>query len=132
MTDPEVDFDEQLRTTNQVVVTGALGVGIDFAEEHRVEVTGLYLRNTEDDASLTTGHNTNFAQSSGLGIRNYRIRFEERELELLQFRGTHTVGDATLDLLGDWLEFAKDARIEWYYRTPRRTPTSRARCDSRR
>src|SRR5688572_11027744 len=115
VTDPGVDFDEQLRTTNQVVVTGALGVGIDFAEEHRVEVTGLYLRNTEDDASLTTGHNTNFAQSSGLGIRNYRIRFEERELELLQFRGTHTVGDATLDLLGDWLGFAKDARIEWYY-----------------
>ena len=96
-------------------MTGALGVGLDFADEHRVEVTGIFLRNTEDDASLTTGHNTNFAQSSGLGMRNYRIRYEERELELLQFRGTHTIGDATLDLLGDWLGFARDVSVEWYY-----------------
>ena len=115
VTDPETDFDVQRRTTNQVVLTGALGLGLDFAEEHRVEVTGIYLRNTEDEASLTTGHNTNFAQSSGLGIRNYRMRYEERELELLQFRGSHTIGDATLDLLGNWLDFAKDVRVDWYY-----------------
>lgn len=115
VTNPGIDFDEQLRTTNQVVLTGSLGVGIDFAEEHRVEATGIYLRNTEDEASLTVGHNTNFAQSSGLGIRNYRIRYEERELELIQFRGTHTIGDATLDMLGDWLGFARDTRVDWYY-----------------
>ena len=115
VTNPEIDFDQQRRTTNQVVVTGALGLGLDFAEEHRVEVTGIYLRNTEDEASLTTGHNTNFAQSSGLGIRNYRIRYEERELELVQFRGSHTIGEATLDLLGNWLDFAKDVRVDWYY-----------------
>ena len=115
VTNPEIDFDVQRRTTNQVVLTGSLGLGIDFAEEHRVEVTGIYLRNTEDEASLTTGHNTNFAQSSGLGIRSYRMRYEERELELVQFRGSHTVGDATLDLLGDWLDFAKDVRVDWYY-----------------
>jgi TonB-dependent receptor len=115
VTDPVNDVDEQLRTTNQVVLTGSLGLGIDFAGEHRVEATGLFLRNTEDEASLTTGHNFNFPQSSGLGLRNYRIRFEERELELLQFRGSHTVGDATLDMLGDWLGFARGAGIDWYF-----------------
>ena len=115
VTNPEIDFDVQRRTTNQVVLTGALGLGLDFAEEHRVEVTGIYLRNTEDEASLTTGHNTNFAQSSGLGIRNYRMRYEERELELVQFRARTPIGDATLDLLGNWLDFAKDVRIDWYY-----------------
>jgi outer membrane receptor protein involved in Fe transport len=115
VTDPANDVDEQLRTTNQVVLTGSLGVGIDFAGEHRVEATGIFLRNTEDEASLTVGHNFNFPQSSGLGLRNYRIRFEERELELLQFRGSHTVGDATLDMLGDWLGFARGVGIDWYY-----------------
>jgi TonB-dependent receptor len=115
VTDPVNDVDEQLRTTNQVVLTGSLGIGLDFAEEHRVEATGIYLRNTEDEASLTTGHNFNFPQSSGLGLRNYRIRFEERELELMQFRGSHTIGDSTLALLGDWLDFAKGVRGEWYY-----------------
>ena len=115
VTNPDIDFDEQFRTTNQVVLTGSLGLGIDFAEEHRVEATGIYLRNTEDEASLTTGHNINFLQSSGLGLRNYRIRYEERELELLQFRGSHTIGDATLAMLGDWLDFAEDVNIGWYY-----------------
>jgi len=115
VTDPDEDFDEQFRTTNQVVLTGSLGLGLDFAEEHRVEALGLYLRNTEDDTSLTLGHNTNFPRSSGIGLRNYRIRFEERVLELVQYRGTHRVGDATLELLGDWLGFARDVGIDWYY-----------------
>lgn len=115
VSDPANDVDEQMRTTNQIVLTGSLGLGIDFAGEHRVEATGIFLRNTEDEASLTVGHNFNFPQSSGLGLRNYRIRFEERELELLQFRGTHTVGDATLDMLGDWLGFARGVGIDWYY-----------------
>jgi TonB-dependent receptor len=115
VTDPLNDVDEQLRTTHQVVTTGTLGIGLDFADEHRVEATGIYLRNTEDEASLTRGHNFNFPQSSGLGLRNYRIRFEERELELVQFRGRHEVGDATVDLLGDWLGFARGLQAAWYY-----------------
>ncbi|HEX9706164.1 MAG TPA: TonB-dependent receptor [Steroidobacteraceae bacterium] len=115
VTTPDEDFDEQLRTTNQVVLTGTLGVGIDFAEEHRVEATGIFLRNTEDEASLTLGHNFNFRRESGNRLRNYRIRFEERELELVQFRGSHTVGAATIDLLGDWLGFAENVGVDWYY-----------------
>ncbi len=115
VSDPVNDVDEQFRTTNQVVTTGSLGFGIDFAKEHRVEATGIYLRNTEDEASLSTGNNFNFPLSSGLGLRNYRIRFEERELELAQFRGSHRVGDATLAMLGDWLEFARDVTVDWYY-----------------
>ena len=114
---PLEDFDEQLRTTNQVVLTGSLGVGIDFAEEHRIEATGIYLRNTEDEASLTLGHNFNFQQPSGQRLRNYRIRYEERELELFQVRGSHAVGPATIDLFDRWfnLGFAEDLRVEWYY-----------------
>jgi TonB-dependent receptor len=115
VTTPDLDFDEQLRTTNQVVLTGSLGIGIDFAEEHRVEATGIYLRNTEDEASLTLGHNFNFRQDSGNRLRNYRIRYEERELELMQVRGSHTIGAATIDMLGDWLGFAEDVAVDWYY-----------------
>ncbi len=117
VTDPVNDFDIQQRTTNQVVLTGSLGVGIDFAEEHRVEATAIYLRNTEDEASLTTGHNFNFQRASGQGLRNYRIRYEERELELLQLRGSHRIGESTMNLFSDWfnLGFAEDLGFEWYY-----------------
>lgn len=115
--DPANDFDEQLRTTNQVVLTGTFGIGIDFAEEHRIEATGIFLRNTDDEASLTLGHNFNFQRASGQRLRNYRIRYEERELELFQVRGSHTIGQATIDLFDRWvnLGFAEDLRVEWYY-----------------
>ncbi|MEX0897059.1 MAG: TonB-dependent receptor [Steroidobacteraceae bacterium] len=113
---PEQDFDINNRTTNQVVLTGSLGVGVEFADEHRIEATGIFLRNTEDEASLTLGHNFNFQQPSGLGLRNYRIRFEERELELFQLHGSHTLGATTLEMF-DWLPlgFAEDLGIDWYY-----------------
>jgi outer membrane receptor protein involved in Fe transport len=116
VTEPELDFDEQLRTTNQVVLTGSVGAGIEYAEEHRIEATGIFLRNTEDEASLTLGHNSNFRLDNGDRLRNYRIRYEERELQLLQVRGSHALGDATLDVL-DWapLGFAEGLVVDWYY-----------------
>ena len=116
-TSPDVDFDVTNRTTNQVVVTGSLGVGIDFAEEHRIEATGIYLRNTEDEASLTLGHNFNFQRESGQQLRNYRIRYEERELELVQLHGSHVLGPATIEMLKPLvnLGFAEGLGFDWYY-----------------
>jgi TonB-dependent receptor len=116
-TTPDVDFDVTNRTTNQVVVTGSLGVGVDFAEEHRIEATGIYLRNTEDEASLTLGHNFNFQRESGQQLRNYRIRYEERELELIQLHGSHVLGPATIEMLKPLvnLGFAEGLGFDWYY-----------------
>ncbi|MGH8251273.1 MAG: TonB-dependent receptor domain-containing protein [Steroidobacteraceae bacterium] len=114
---PDVDFDVTSRTTNQVVLTGSLGVGFEFAEEHRLEATGIFLRNTEDEASLTLGHNLNFRLDSGLGLRNYRIRYEERELELFQLRGSHTIGAATIEMFDGLINlgFAEGVTFDWYY-----------------
>ncbi|HSQ68482.1 MAG TPA: TonB-dependent receptor plug domain-containing protein, partial [Steroidobacteraceae bacterium] len=75
------------RTTNLVTLTGSASVGLDFAGEQRVQATYVYLRNTEDDATLSTGNNLNFQRSSGDQLRSYRVRYEERELDLLQFHG---------------------------------------------
>ena len=113
--DEDVDFTE--RTTNQVALTGSLGVGIDFAEEQRVEATAIYLRNTEDEASITLGNNFNFQLSSGDRLRNYRIRYEERDLELYQVRGSHTLGTETLALLSPLadLGFAEGLNVDWYW-----------------
>jgi hypothetical protein len=98
------------------VVTGYGGIGLDYAEEHRIEATGIFLRNTEDEASLTLGQNFNFRRENGDRLRNYRIRYEQRELELLQVRGSHALGDATLDMF-DWarLGFAEGLVVDWYY-----------------
>ena len=115
--DPVNVSSETLRTTNTVNLTGSANVGVSYAEEHTVTALALYLRNTDDEASLTLGNNFNFQLDSGDRYRNYRIRFEERELEVLQFKGSHELGPATRDLLGglDRLELLEGLQLDWYY-----------------
>ena len=114
---PDLDTDHTLRTTNQVTLTGSLALGIDYADEHQVQATGLFLRNTEDEASLTLGNNSNFAQSAGVRQRSYGIRYEERELEVLQLHGSHTLGGKTLELLDfvPMLSALEGLNVDWYY-----------------
>ena len=111
----EVAF-ETRRTTNQVTLTGSLNVGLEYVGEHKIEVAGLYLRNTEDEASISTGNNFNFQRASGQQLRGYRYRFEKRELELVQLRGSHTLGAETLGLLSGLadLSIARDLNFSWY------------------
>ena len=115
LTPEDVVFNTR-RTVNQVTLTGSLNVGLEYAGEHRIDVSGLYLRNTEDDASIQTGNNFNFQRASGQQLRNYKIRYEERELELVQVRGTHTLGPETLGMLGRVGDIAllQDLTFAWY------------------
>jgi TonB-dependent receptor len=115
--EPETDVDTTLRTTNQVTVTGSASVGLDYAGEHRLQATYIYLRNTDDEASLTLGNNFNFQRASGDQLRNYRIRYEQRELDVLQLRGGHKLGPQTLSLLDGFagLSALENTVFEWYY-----------------
>lgn len=117
--EPELNTFVTQRTTNQVVLTGSLGFGLEWADEHKLEATAIYLRNTEDEASLSTGNNFNFQAAAGQQLRNYRIRFEERDLEVLQVGGSHRLGSQTLGVLDSLalggLGFLEDLRFDWYY-----------------
>jgi TonB-dependent receptor len=117
--DPDQLFFKTQRSVNQIALTGSLNLGVEYGQDHKIEATGMYLRNTEDEASLSTGHTFNFTRADGRQLRNYRIRYEERDLELVQFHGSHTLGDDTLDLVGwdslGFLEFAKDLKVDWFY-----------------
>jgi len=117
VSDPENVSSETQRTTNTVSLTGSANAGLSFAGEQSVQAMWLYLRNTDDEASLTLGNNSNFQQASGQQYRNYRVRFEERELEVLQFQGRHRLGAATRDLLGglEQLTALDELQLDWYY-----------------
>jgi TonB-dependent receptor len=117
VSDPQNVSSETLRTTNTVNVTGSANVGLAFADEHTVQAMGLYLRNTDDEAALTLGNNFNFQRASGDQYRNYRLRFEERELEVLQLRGRHRLGEATREALGGLEQLARvdGLELDWYY-----------------
>ncbi len=117
---PELEYDTRRTSANNVSLTGSLNLGVAYGEDHRIEATGLYLRNTEDEASLETGHNFNFVRDDGRQQRTYRIRYEERDLELMQLRGSHTLGYDTAELLGKWGELLSSPLIEnlnftWYF-----------------
>jgi TonB-dependent receptor len=114
---PDTDIDQTRRTTNQVTLTGSLALGIDYADEHQVQATVIFLRNTEDDASLTLGNDPNFLREAGRQLRTFQIRYEERELEVLQFHGQHTLGPETLELLDfvPMLSALEGLNVGWYY-----------------
>jgi TonB-dependent receptor len=114
---PETDHGLTQRSINQVALTGSVSAGLGFTRDHNVKVTGLYLRNTDDEASLTQRNNFNFRRDQGAQLRDYHVRFEERDLELLQVNGTHTLGDDTVEVIGGWLDqpLLKDLQFSWYY-----------------
>ena len=132
--DPETGLDDTLRTTNQVSLTGSLGSAWTTRTSTRCRRPASYLRNTDDEASLTLGNNSNFQQASGDQLRNYRIRFEERELELLQFRGQHIDRRGDARALGDFVPIfgSTASSVDWYdsdadgrHRHPERDASSR-------
>ena len=113
---PEEEFAETLRTVNQVSATGVLNMGLSLSDEHEISTSSFFIRNTEDEASVTTGHDFNFIRADGRRFRNYRIRFEERSLTSSQIRGSHAIGPDTADLL-PFLDrpIFNDLTYDWYY-----------------
>ena len=47
------------------------------------------MRNTDDEAAISTRTNNNFQISDGTQLRDYDIRYEQRELLVNQIRGHH-------------------------------------------
>jgi TonB-dependent receptor len=119
--DPENNFADTLRTINQVALTAGLNVGLRFTEDHEIKWLNMFLRNTEDEASVSVS--CQLGQFNDCATTNDReilqdIRFEQRDLDVTQFNGTHKLGDATLDRLPEWLgwmEGIRDSEINWFY-----------------
>ena len=90
--------------------------GWRWYDDHRLEVTNIFLRNTTDKASITDSFTSSFTLSDGQGFRNYRTRFEERNLMVNQIRGSHRFGGITRDLLNyfkfQWLD---ELTLDWFY-----------------
>lgn len=120
VSNPTTDFAESLRTTHEVNITGSFNFGIRFTDDHELGSIHLLLRNTEDDATSTRTcsqgqYNDCIDESSPVQGRIFGIRYEQREMLMHQFNGKHTFGDETLGALPEFMEFARDGNIAWYY-----------------
>jgi TonB-dependent receptor len=113
--DPLTLVENKFRTINQVSATGVLNLGLSFLSDHEIATSSFYLRNTEDETALATRTNNNFQRADGRQLRDYDIRYEQRELVANQIRGHHTIGQDTRERLPgldrDWLD---GLTFDWY------------------
>jgi TonB-dependent receptor len=113
--DPINFVENRFRTINQVSVTSVINLGLNFTSDHQLTTSSFFLRNTEDESSISTRTNNNFQISNGQQLRDYDIRFEERELTANQARGHHVIGADTREIL-QFLDrdFLDGLTFDWY------------------
>ncbi len=108
-------------STYSVDITGHLGFGLHLDDNNTIDTTSLFLRNTDDKVSIidTFGADDNRPLSEGIGDREYKIRYEQRQLITHQVRGTHEWGEDLRDLLDvealNALAFADGIKLDWYF-----------------
>ena len=115
---PTERTDTKNETTRSVDLSGTLNLGLNYTDDHSFKFTSLALRNTDDKTAVVDFFNENREISDGLGFRDYRLRFEERNMRTNQIEGTHYIGEATRDrlkFLQNWDWLPEETEIDWYY-----------------
>ncbi|KUJ84820.1 hypothetical protein AWR36_004045 [Microbulbifer flavimaris] len=115
---PDEQFDSQNKSTYSVDLSGNLNLGIRYADEHEIETTSLYLRNTDDETAVSDYFNENRQAGEGRGFREYTIKYEERDLFVNQAKGRHSLGAATREILPgasllSWVP--EELSLDWHY-----------------
>lgn len=100
---PEERIDTELESTRNTQLNGVANLGVRFTDDHEVSGSTLYLRNTDDETAIRDFFNENRELPDGLGFREYRLDFEERNMVVNQVKGTHRFGEATRSATPDWL-----------------------------
>ena len=122
---PEERTDTERESTFAVDMTGNLNLGARFGEDHEVATTTLFLRSTDDETAIRDFFNENREVSDGIGFRDYRLQFEQRQMLVNQVMGTHRLGIETLELpLLGWLEkleLPQDSELTWFHSDARAT-----------
>ena len=114
--DPEDIFSTKMESTRSINMTGNANFGWRWYDDHRIETTSIFLRNTDDKASIIDSFTSSFPLSDGQGFREYGTRFEERNLTVNQIRGVHRFGGITRDLINvDKFEWLDELTVEWFY-----------------
>lgn len=119
---PEERFEIDQESTRTTDLHGNINLGIRFTDDHSIETLSMYLRNTDDETAIRDFFNENREKSDGIGFREYRFTFEERDLTINQIMGEHYFGAATREKLPDWaiinwLEdlLPEESKITWKY-----------------
>ena len=89
--------DTEVESTYSVELSASINMGFTYTDDHEVTTTSFYLRNTDDETAISDFFNENREIPDGLGFRNYRLTYEQRDMRVNQINGTHYVGASTRD-----------------------------------
>lgn len=113
---PTEEIEVENESTRATNLTGTGTAGLRYLDEHEVTYSGIFLRNTDDEAAIRDYHNDNRQLSEEIGFREYRSEFEEREMTVNQLSGTHRIGYFTKGLLAGVLDFVpEEAELKWFW-----------------
>ncbi|MFK8029573.1 MAG: TonB-dependent receptor [Gammaproteobacteria bacterium] len=117
---PDERIATERESTRSINISGTLNTGLRFGDDHEITTTSLFIRNTDDETAINDFFNENREVSDGIGFRNYRFLFEERELITNQITGTHILGGQTRDMLPSFIHsLAKrvpdQTEYTWFY-----------------
>ena len=116
---PDTRTDTEDQTTQSVNISGTGNLGLKYLDEHEISTTSLFVRNTDDEAAIRDFFNENREIPDGNGFRNYRFKFEERNLTTHQVEGSHRLGANSrekLPILGRLFSWVpEEAEVTWFY-----------------
>ncbi|MFL0803198.1 MAG: TonB-dependent receptor plug domain-containing protein [Agarilytica sp.] len=110
----EQSFEKE--STYNVSVTGNLNVGLRLNPENNLKTTSLFIRNTDDKASIKDSFDNDAPISENSSERTYDIRYEQREMRVNQIHGEHELGPETLETIG-WsgLDRIEGLQFNWFF-----------------
>jgi len=112
---PENQFVDIDRTIYEERTVGSLNLGVDYLSDHQFKVAYYNLQNDEAQADFTRGFDNNNELIDGDQKLLYGTRFEQRELELVQFNGKHTFYETPyLTGLAETLN-VEDLEFDWFW-----------------
>ena len=120
---PEERFETETESTYSVDLNGTFNLGLRFTDDHEIATTSLFIRNTDDEVAVIDFFNENREKSDGIGFRDERVKYEQREMTVNQIRGTHVLGYSTREKF-PFLDFdfiPEDLQYDWYYSDARAT-----------
>jgi outer membrane receptor protein involved in Fe transport len=117
---PDERTDTERESTRSVNISGNMNLGVRYTDDHELSTTTLYLRNTDDETAIRDFFNANREISDGIGFREYRFLFEERDMITNQLVGTHRLGETTRNMLPsaiasavEWLPM--ETEFDWFW-----------------
>ena len=118
--------DTEIESVRNTQINGVANLGFRFTDDHEVSATTIFLRNTDDETAVRDFFNENRELSDGLGFREFRLDFEERNMIVNQAKGTHRFGEATLSAVPGWLGKAigwipDEFEFSWFFSEARAT-----------